>query len=363
LNEVVDIWRQYGFSSKDNADSIIREVELNVFQLIEKITAEEPGILVQAGRKSAHLISHYKISLDESGFLTCLFRAIGAELSETSPGIEEGSSIYIVSDSIHTGTEIRNMIIHFRKKSVVSDKIFCYLLNNDGFLNILEEGLIEKEKVAFLFSSSSEEEYSREINKLQVFFRNRIEPMEPDVCFNKYNINMILDTEYLLKILTPFNQYVEECNMSVEISEDRGLSSKIKELKITIDYCDFLKDIFYMTFKNTYDCEINGVSIRFKINQRTIDSDFTVIIKSEGTCNARKNIDYTHCLDDEAKCLLKKAKYPEGKEIEAKTILCPRCLDLWFSSKILDFLDERISEEFSIESHECTRTREYRPFF
>lgn len=149
MSDVHDIWRQYGFSDDDNADEIIREVELNVLKLINLIITEEPGILVQAGRKSAHLLSHYKISLDERRFLTCLFRAIGAELIETKPGFPKGLPVIIVSDSIHTGTEMKSVINNFSMRDIEVKRIFCYLLNYDGYLSILEEGLIDKEKVIY----------------------------------------------------------------------------------------------------------------------------------------------------------------------------------------------------------------------
>lgn len=362
MNDIHDVWRQYGFSDDDNADEIIREVELNVLKMINLIIEEEPGILVQTGRKSAHLLSHYKINLDEERFLTCLFRGIGAELLEAKPEIPEGSTVIIVSDSIHTGKEMKNVIQNFNIEDIEIKKIFCYLLNHDGFLSILEEGLIEKEKTIYLFPSFSEEEYVRESNKLQVFYRNRIEPMDPDVCFNKYNVDEIINTDILLEILTPFNEYVEECDTTVEVSSDRGFSTKIEELLWTIDYCDFLDEILHETFLETFDCEINGISIRFKINKKTIDSDFTIIVKSEGTCNTKSNVNHTCCLDDKNMCMLTKFTYPNSKVDEAKSTICPRCLDLWFSSNILDFLDEHIHREFSNKGYECTLIRKYRPF-
>lgn len=57
--------------------------------------------------------------------------------------------------------------------------------------------------------------------------------MDPDVCFNKYNVDIILNTDTVLEILMPFNEYVEECDTTVEKSDDKGFSSKIG---ITLDY-------------------------------------------------------------------------------------------------------------------------------
>ena len=360
-----DVWQFYGFPEDDNPDEIIRKVDLNVNSLLEEhILKEEPTVLVQVGRKSAHLLTHYKDRIEEARFLPCLYRLfLISQLTQIRPPISIPSDkpVILVADTIHTGSEVRNVLSILYSMDIDVKKIFCYLENEEGVQSLIDEGLVDRENVVGLFSSHSEEEYKRESRQLQVFFRSRITPMDPDVCFNSYNVNTRLQPKEYESVLNPILENAFGQAIVIEETADRGLASNIKELQCSIGKCSRIDEVAGSLFQEDFDYETSHVSMRSKINQKIVDSDFTLIVKTENGCNVKKKEGPGQCLKAPQNCLLTRTEYEKEKEMTVKKLVCPACIDLLLSDSILNELDSILVKAFKEKGLECILKWRHRP--
>lgn len=360
-----NVWEFYGFSGDDNPDEIIRKVDLNVLSLLEEhILKEEPTVLVQLGRKGTHLFTHYKSRIEEKGFLTCLYRLfLVSQLAQIRPAISipSGKPVIIVADTIHTGSELSIFLSNFYSAGIEVKKIFCYLENEEGVQNLITAGLIDREKVVGLFSSYSEEEYMKESRQVQAFFRSRITPMDPDTCFNLYNVGKILRPNELKGILEPILKDVFRQDITVKQSYDRGLASNIKELHCSIDKCSKIDEVASRLFQEDFDHKIYCINIRSKLNQKRVDSDFAIIVKPETNCSVKKKGDPSGCLKAPENCLLTRTEYKKEKEFEVKKLVCPACVDLSLSDSVLNELHSILTKVFEEKGLELKLKWAYRP--
>lgn len=360
-----DIWEWIGFSKKEKPDEIIRKVNLNVWSLVEEhLLKEEPTTLIEVGRKSAHLCAHYRSRIQEKGFLSCRWRLFKtSEFFETKPPLQipTDKPVILVADTIHRGEEVRTVLTNLYSRDIEVNRIFCYLKNEEGVQNLVNEDLIDREDVVGLFSSHSEEEYMKEYNRLQVFFRSRIEPMDPDLCFDLYNVDEVLHPGKFKKISEPVLRDLFEQRIEVAEFSDRGLASNIKELHCNVESCTKIEEIAKGLFQEGFDYEANCVSIRSKINQKKIDSDFTIIAKTEANCNLKKT-DAGKCLKVPENCCITRVRYKKGKKPDLKKIICPACVDLQISDSILNRLESSLINGFRERGLECKKQYFYRPY-
>lgn len=360
-----DIWEWIGFNKQEKPDDIIRKVTLNVWSLVEEhLLKEEPTTLIEVGRKSAHLCTHYRSRIQEKGFLSCRWRLFKtSEFFETKPPLQipTDKPVILIADTIHRGEELSNVLTNLHSIDIKVKKIFCYLKNEEGVQNLVNEDLIDREDVVGLFSSHSEEEYMKEYNRLQVLFRSRIEPMDPDLCFDLYNVDEVLHPRKFKKISEPVLRDLFEQRIEVAEFSDRGLASNIKELHCNVESCPKIEEIGKGLFQEGFDYEANCVSIRSKINQKKIDSDFTIIAKTEANCNLKKT-DAGKCLKVPENCCITRVGYKKGKKPDVKKMICPACVDLQISDSILNRLESSLINGFREKGLECKKQYFYRPY-
>ena len=359
-----DIWEWLGFTKQEKPDEIIRKVNLNVLSLLEEhVLKEEPTILIEVGRKSAHLCGRYRSRIEEKGFLTCrwrLFKISKFVLTRPPLPIPSDKPVILIADTIHKGEELSTVLENLYLKDIEVKKIFCYLKNEEGVQNLVTEGPIDGEDVVGLFSSHSEEEYMKEYNQLQVFFRSRIEPMDPDLCFDLYNVDEVLRPKKFKKILKPVLRDVFGQKIEIIESSDRGLALNIKELHCSIENRPKIEEITRGLFQEDFDYEANCVSIRTKTNQKQVDSDFTIIAKTEADCNLKKT-DAGKCLKAPENCCITRIRY-KGKKSDVKKMICPVCVDSLISDSILSKLEPNLINCFREKGLECKKKYPYRPF-
>ena len=233
MNGIYSIWDLLSFDESMSPDEVIHRVRMNVLTLIEKyVLSEKPTILIRVGRKGAHLVGPYDSRIEEKGFLTCTYRLLSnnriSESSRSLEGIKE--PVILITDTIHTGEELKYILLRLKSEKVKVSKIFCYSKHQKGVENLVKTGLIKQNKIIALFSASSEEEYMRECKELLVFFRSRIEPMDPDACYNTYNLNKQVSTKEFEKIVVPILEEIFGNKIIVKRLSDSGFASNIREL-------------------------------------------------------------------------------------------------------------------------------------
>lgn len=366
--ELHDIWRAWGFSDTDDPNEITRKVNLNVGTLVREHVMREHErsgegsvYLVLAGRKSSHLIQHEKPYLEEQGFIICLHRMFHSRFAEWRPEIPRNSRAILLADAIHTGSETRDVLAAANKKKIAFEKIFCYILNAEGLKDLASRGIVREEQVTALFPSRSEEEYEKESRQLQAFFRSRIEPMDPDICYDKYNVNIILKTKEATRVLNPMFQSIFSKRVTAKVSDDRGLASNIAEVSYSIDKCPMFDELTKKIFQPHVKVEVESLCLRIKMNQKTVDSDFTAIVTPQVTYVIEDDEHVNKCVKDANKCMLSHYSYKK-KDIGAiKKILCPNCLNICFSHEVLQTLQPLILEAFQKERFEPKLIWRYRP--
>jgi len=362
-----DIWKQYGFRDDDNADMIIHRVNTNVLSLVQKILKEkpqkkdEPRVLIHVGNKGFHLFSQHRNMIEQS-FHTSLCRVLSAGFTELRPAIPpgEGPSV-LVTDTVHRGSEMAIVLKHLLGRGFKVKRIFCYLKNAKGVQRLVKEDLIEEEKIEGLFSSTSEEEYKKESRQLQLFFRSIIEPMDPDSCYNEYNVDKILRAEELKEIVSPILEDIYGSPVMFKKSVNRGLASNIKEACFIIEDPSGIKKIAEALFQEDFHHEIEWSNPSFKINQKMVDSDFTAMMNVEASCLPGEVKNYKKCVRSTEKCLLKTYQYDRKRESELRKILCPACADLQLSDQLLNRLNPRLIKAFARKGMECKLKWRSRP--
>jgi hypothetical protein len=273
-------------------------------------------------------------------------------MTETRPLIPKGKPVILVEDTIHTGDQLSRVLIDLKELKIRVNKVICYLEDENGVKSLVERRLLKSGQVLSLFSSHSEEEYLKQSKQLQVFFRSHIEPTDPDVNFNLYNAN-VKRPEQLVEILTPvlgqfFGQTV------IEELDEIGLASTTKEFKCKTADHSILQKWANRLFKKRLAYSVAGLNLRFKINVRGVDCDFTVIPKIFADSNINGEAGIGGCLRRSDKCFLSNFSYPSDKTEEVKNSYCPACLDLVLSSFTLDKLNKAILRAFKKAKVECT---------
>lgn len=363
-----DIWQFWGFNDCDQADEVIRRVDLNVLLLVNLILKEKPTTLVQVGRKAAHLIRDYKNQIEDAKFLSCLYiiRPLN-ELSETKPEIPTDKPVVLFEDTIHEGKQLAEVLAEFRAGKIKVHKVFCYLQNESGVKRLVELGLIKEKQVSSLFISHNEKEYQERCKQLHAYFRSRLEPTDSDTCYNLYNTNIQLTPKRLIELVEPIFKRTFGAD-TIEESLERGLATNIKELTYRVIDNSLLQKYADLIFTKKTNYKTHGLNIRFKINRKRIDSDFSVIPKVEADflINHKAN---NHCLTKSNKCMLDNCTYNskainklKTKDAERiKKAVCPSCLDMLISDYLLKKLNRSMCYAFKKEGFELTLKQKYRP--
>lgn len=203
MKVINSVWGLLDFDKSIKPDDVIHKVRMNVLTLIEEhILAEKPTVLIRVGRKGAHLVGPYDSRIEEKGFMTCTFRILAKNRSRISPPLDSiNEPVILITDTIHTGEEMKNVLLRLAHENIKVSKIFCYSKHQKGEDNLVKSGLIDEDRIIGLFSASSEEEYMKECKQLFVFFRSRIEPMDPDSCYDTYNLNKTITLKEFEKVI------------------------------------------------------------------------------------------------------------------------------------------------------------------
>jgi len=359
-----DVWEWLGFGEKDSPNETIRKVNLNVLTLVEELLLkEQPTYLVVVGRKASHLITDYTTRIEEKGFMSCFYRLYRvSQYVQMKPPIQIPTKhpVILVVDTVHTGEELSIVLADLYARKIKVKKIFCYLRNEEGIENLVAAKLVDKENVVGLFSSSSEEEYLEEYDKLQTFFRSQLEPMDPDLCFNSYNVNKVLSPNELKAILQSVLKDMFGQRITIKRFCDRGLASNIKELYGSIGNNRKLREITRGLLREDSDCDVSCASIRLKMDQKKVDTSFVIIVRTESDFNLKK-VEANICLKDLERCCMARTGYKKRKELEVKRLVCPACIDLLISDSILNELSPILIKGFEKGGLECKLTRTYRP--
>lgn len=361
-DSIDNIWQFWKFDDSTNADLIIRKVDQNVIELINLILKEEPTTIVQVGRKATHLIREPRNQLEAKNFLTCLIVFYEfKDLTESKPGIPTGKPVILVEDTIHHGEQLAKVILTLKEDNIEVSKVFCYLKNRSGVNRLVKSGLIKEKQVVSLFTSKSEREYQEKAKELQAYFRSHIEPTDSDICYNLYSVNTQLSPQQLISIIEPSLLKLFGTN-SIEELEERGFTSNIKEISFKTTNTQVLQKWAESVIKKKNNYEVLGLNLRFKINQRLVDSDFTMIAKIEADCSISKDINNKKCLSNENRCMFKHVTHDEGVDVEKlKENVCPQCLDIAMSDYLLGRLNREIGLSFKKAHLALTFKERYRP--
>ncbi|MDR0461314.1 MAG: hypothetical protein LBH62_07835 [Nitrososphaerota archaeon] len=344
--DIDDIWRLWGFNESNDSNTVIKTVDQNVIKLVNSILKEEPTTLVQIGRKAAHLIREYKNQIEEKKFLTCLLLMYKYnDLTQYKPEILKDKPVILMVDTIHHGIDLRDVITSFKKSHTQISKIFCYIKNQDGVNNLVKHNLLKEEQIVSLFTSYSEIEYREKVKDLHAYFRSHIEPTDPDICYNVYRVNTQLTVEQLIEITEPVLFKILD-TVSMEKIADTGFASNIQEAKYTTTNNKILQKWSDSIIRGENSYEISGLDLRFKINQRSIDSEFSVIPKIEADCIVSEGVNNKKCFTHKEHCMLNHYKHKDITVQELKNTICPQCLDIVVSDNLLESLNNELSLAF-----------------
>jgi len=359
--DIDDLWQFWGFNDSSDSNTVIRTVDQNVIQLVNLILKEEPTTLVQVGRKAAHLIREYKNQIEAKKFLTCLILIYKFnELSQYKPEIPKGKPVILIEDTIHHGVQLANVLVALKEDNIEVSKVFCYLKNQKGVDALVKVGLLKRNQVVSLFTSHSEREYQEKAKELHAYFRSHIEPTDPEICYNVYKVNTQLNAPQLMEILEPVLTKMFGTDSTEEVI-DRGFASNIKEVSYKTLNNGILQKWANSLIKDKNDYKVLGLNLRFKINQRLIDSDFSLIPKIEADCTVCEDINNQKCLTHEAHCMLNHCSH-EGVDLQKlKNAVCPQCLDIAVSDHLLNILNNELLLACKKANLELTLKEKNRP--
>jgi hypothetical protein len=343
--DIDNIWQFWKFGKSGNANDIIRKVDKNVIELVNLILKEEPTTLVQVGRKAAHLIREYKQQLEPRFLISLIVFYNFSDFSQSRPKIPSGKPVILIEDSIHHGRQLAQVLLSLKEDKIEVSKVFCYLKNQKGVRTLVKNGLITEKQVVSLFTSNSEVEYQEKAKELHAYFRSHIEPTDQEICYNLYNVNTQLDSEQLIKIIEP-SLLKLFCADSMGELDEKGFTSNIKEVSYITANNEVLQKWADALIKKENDYQVLGLNLRFKVNQRLIDSDFTMIVKIEADCSVNKEINNEKCLSSENQCLMNCSSHENVDAEKLKEAVCPQCLDLALSHYLLGKLNIEITRAF-----------------
>ena len=281
----------------ETPERIISEVNFHLNKLItNNLLTKEPGIVCRIGRKGLHLLNRYETRISERGFTLSHLRVLSEErfmgMGKLSPG-----PLYIFVDSINTGKEMNKVLPFLKRRKIEVKNIFCYIYNEEAINKLEESGLIDKECVIGVFSSSSEKEYKIQTQKILTFFKSRIEPMDLDVCVDLYALSDVLVRTAQLELGEAIKQTLG-LGVSVTEPSQRGLPSNISELFILkMDTSDLNLDRELPEFRDL-QVTIDSLCVKIKTNIRQADSELSIrvipkyLISTEATKEHIEDIEF-----------------------------------------------------------------------
>lgn len=356
-----DLWQFWGFKNSNDSNAVIRTVDDNVIRLVNLILKEEPTTLVQVGRKAAHLIREYKTQIEAKKFLTCLIIIYNFnELSAYKPEIPKDKPVILIEDTIHHGMQLANVLIALKDDNIQVNKVFCYLKNQKGVDFLVKNGLLKSNQVESLFTSHSEREYQEKAKELHAYFRSHIEPTDPEICYNVYKISTQLSAVQLINIVEPPLTKMFGADSTEEVV-DRGFAPNIKEVSYKTLNNGILQKWANSLINKNNDYKVLGLNVRFKINQRLIDSDFSVIPKIEADCAVGEDVNNQKCLTHEGHCMINHCTHEHVDLQKLKNAVCPQCLDIAVSDYLLNLLDNELVTACKKAKLELTLKEKNRP--
>jgi len=306
----------------------------------EQIFTESPGFLVFVGRKASHLLDK-GLFLLEKGFQISQFKMIQKKFTHIKPTFQKGSEIILFGDTIHTGTEMLNVILTVLDQKAKIKKIVTYIINSTGFDEILKTHLVTEDQIVGKLETDNEIQYQEVSTPLQLFFRSRITPMDPDIPYYEYSTSDIVDPEIIKNVITQLLIDKIDEDIIFERTIERGLKNDVVEFKCTIDDGNKLNKIKRELFTNQKFITINGANILMKIHLKEKDINFTVWVDLDLDVNkslCEKNEKNFHKSID---CQFHHLTSNLPDEIN-KNILCPYCVQEYISNNILEYIDENI---------------------
>lgn len=348
MSEIDSVWNLLQFGKSVNPDEVIHQVRMNTLTLVqEHLLLEKPTVLIRVGRKGAHLFGPYDARIEEKGFITCTYRLIAKNRFATmKPSLDlSKTAVILITDTIHKGEEMKNVLVRLQAEKIKVHKIFCYSKYQKGVDNLVQSGLIKEDQIISLFSSITEEEYMEKCKQLLAFFRSRIEPMDPDLCYDTYNVDDVIDLKNFAKIIVPILEEIFGKKLTIFEASDNGFASNVQELSCYVENSEIESKITNTLFKKTINCKIPAISIRFKLNQKNVDTDFTAIIKTGSSCNIGNN-KAIECLNHSNHCCMELTDIVGLNQDEAKQLICPTCIEIHISDYILNEIKSRITKKF-----------------
>ena len=361
------VWDWFGFNSDVSPDGIIRQVDLNVSSLVNDFIMKEkpkekPIVLISVGRKGAHLFSGYSTAFFEANFLTFNFistKTLNMYLSGKRQPNVLSNPVILVADTIHTGSEMKKLLGELKAAKLEVKKVFCYLKNEAGLNELVEKKLISNEQVVGLFSSASEEEYIRQAARLHVFFRSKIEPLDPNLAYDLFNANKLLSPREFINIIKPVVLEKFDPKAKFKIESQQGFASNVREIWLTIYKSPRMEEIISKLFNQNLKFDIRCLTVDIKILQKAIDCDFTIIPKTHIVCTPKEKHDATECLTSPTECLLDRSAEAKNRPEWSKAI-CPWCIEKTVAEKFLAEVETIAIQAFKDAGIELTSKFGYR---
>lgn len=212
-------------------------------------------------------------------------------------------------------------------------KVVCYIGHESGIDSIIETGIIDKDSIVSRISTKEEVDYYKRGKPLQLFYRSRITPMDPDLKYFEYSTERLSESELVVK-------HIEDCiskylhtKIKLQKNCEKGFGTGIEEYRYTCDDPKIINEILDQVFaKDVIDCHV--ITFLLKIKRNTNNLDFTLWVDPEieipfDCCNKSKEIfkDPGTCEFDNLETNL--------SEIDNKKILCPFCVGEKISSHLI----------------------------
>lgn len=328
----------------DDPLRIIALIRADLDKIVKKIITLDSDSVLILGRKSNSLFKNFinQILASKPVLMAESFRG-DVFASYSSTGYQ-----FLIVDAIHTGDEVSKFYNMSKEKHKFSKifKVFCYIGYVDGLKRISDLGL----EIDCMYVCNYEKEYTENMKRLQIFYQSQIEPMETDIIYDRYTIN-IKNKKRLMKLISD--------------SLSQVFSNKIRLKNNKIHTPDYIKQYSYSSKNITPDStELNKIEI-FKniqgINKMYISVIFKIKFEPDKILMTCKNetlfeFDTHQSLKTTNKC---KHKYVNNKLCphkrvgfdkrrgNLKDILCATCVGNEINTSILDEFQNSLSNNLN----------------
>lgn len=325
------------------------ETRLEITKFIESIVTQTKACyLLIPPRKSSHLFHSFAPRFLECGFSLGSIQifSIGEKEIAMAP-VDIPKEVGLLVDSIDRGKECLQ-IVSALNPDIRVNKIFCFLANAEGLVNLEKHGISRDKIVAHRTVPS--DDYEATYKKLLPFYQSRIEPMDIGLVFDSYEVLRHINEREFLQILTTSVQKAFKYKR-IKFRKKKLLVAPKGTHAYSFDYPDFdactknisllndipvsPSDIEFLSIDIRVSCRVEG--IHFRIASLCPPHITLANLTNNKTCVLKSKI---------KECYINRLTFKKKYLQDIQEIFCPQCIENTISRRILDLLFKNLKGQF-----------------